>query len=232
MRFLRSLQSSIAILAMSSIVACATAQEPESAAKSEAAAQQLLLHATKVAVADRGVDNRWPAEDVNYVQLFTEALQTWGRYQIVPAADADVVLELSGATTIQSGYTTDSDNNSIPWTNVAPYLRIAIRPADAVNPLWTVTVPVYSGTWKNRDLLAMSADTAVSQLKLLDGVQLTKQEKSDLVWAKTRFHHAVGWMVGGFLVLAAAGGIGMAIAVKHGEDQQHNFCVQNKIPGC
>ncbi len=201
----------------------------------EAEAQNLLLTAHTIAIVDAGADEALPAKDANATRIFTADMKRWGRYKVVQdETKADVVLTLSST---NMPYNIPATEDTAAYTNLIPYLKLTIADAHTRVPLWTVTVRVLSGTRHGKDLYRMSVQNVVSQVKLLDDVQLTKQETSNLTYLQDVRKRA-GWLALGITLAIVGGGIAGGILLKNKFDSSVakqkqdglDWCTANHVP--
>lgn len=204
----------------------------------EAHVRQQLQSAHTLFIEDDGEDSEFPARDTNAYMRFVTSMQNWGRYRIVTdVKSADMVLQFRAAasTTVVNG-TTDDPTASIYHR---PYLKLVLATPDTLAPVWTVTVPVFSGKSHGKDLFDLSISNATSQVKLLAGDALTTQEKAGIDYIATQHRHHLVLALGLTAVFVGAA-IGTGIIMKNKFDAaaardkqaQLDFCQQNHIPNC
>ncbi|MDE1160989.1 MAG: hypothetical protein PW792_03465 [Acidobacteriaceae bacterium] len=241
MRFLYRLHSAVAAALITAffVGTTASAQQPAAPAQylPEASAQQLLMDAQTVALVDMGEQPGWPQYRANAVPLLEASLKNWGRYRVVrDPAQADVILQLTETT---QPFTIYGDDGSREYIGHHPYLKLTIVNPHSMEPLWTITVPALAGLDHKRDLFDMSVENVTSQLKLLNGMPLAKQQTADLNYLETKRKHAEHWlavggllMVGAFATAVIVGKLAFDKSVEDGKEQQKEFCIQNHIPNC
>ena len=198
----------------------------------EAAVQARLLAAHNIFIVNEGGDDQFPTSPAESQQRFAAAMQSWGRYRIVSSvADADLVLQLRSAVSTSVVDSTDNTGSTVYYN---PYFRLVIADPPTLKPLWTITVPVLTGTIKKRktDLFTLSVQNLTSQVKLLTGTPLTTQETADLRVPVIRRHHAEALVIG-LVGAAAALSLGLFFLAKHNAQQnQENFCKAHGIVPC
>jgi hypothetical protein len=198
----------------------------------EAAAQARLLAAHNIFIVNEGGDDHFPVSPAESQARFAATMQSWGRYRIVSSvADADLVLQLRSVVSTSVVDSTDNTGSTVYYN---PYFRLVIADPPTLTPLWTITVPVLTGTRRKdkTDLFTLSAQNLTSQVKLLTGTPLTAREVADLRVPVIRRHHAEALIIG---VTAAAVGLslGLFFLARHNAKQnQQNFCTTHGIVPC
>ena len=188
-----------------------TANSAAAYSSPEAEAQLRLAHAPTLFLVNGGTDDAFPMRASDGYPRFVTEMERWGRYQIVnKIADADLVIQFRAATTttVVDG-TTDSPQASV-YHN--PYFKVTIMDPATLQPIWPITITVQTGKAKKtkEDLFALSVENATSQLKLLAGETLTKQEELAMATtasASTGSSRTGLWIVLGTVALMTAAGI-------------------------
>lgn len=227
-----SLLFNLSMAAQTPVAAVSATRSPE------AEARLRLQSAHTLFIQDDGEDDAFPARDTNAYIRFVTSIDNWGRYRVVNnIKDADLVLQFRAAAT------TTVVNNSAddPGTSIyhRPYLKLVLAAPDTLQPLWTITVPVLSGKHHGQDLFDLTVANATSQLKLLDGLALTRQEQAGIDYVHIKHRHQVFLAVGG-AALIVGGAVSAGVIMKNNFDAtaarnkqaQLDFCKQNNIPNC
>lgn len=205
--------------------------QPNGAGDPEADAQRLLLHARTVFVTLDGSDSHFPRTPLDSEQTFIQSLVQWGRYQLAPDAQhADVVLRLRPSVHVSVVDSTDNTGSSIYYT---PYYRLTVTEPATLKPLWSITVPVQTGTRKkdHADRFVLSAQNLTSQLKLLVGETLTPTEVANINDVERPHNgHAALIVLGVTLGVTAGAAVAMKMAYDHNvQQQQEEACKQNSF---
>ena len=194
-----------------------------------ASARDRMLAAHTVFLSRTGVDPYFAIADTAAFNTVLNALQQWGRYQVVTnVAQADLVLQLHGvATAYTAGGTGPQDPASISYTSS---LQLTVADPQTLSPLWVVQVPVRTGYDRKlkTDRLAMSGESVVSQLKLLAGETLSPEEQATLQASQSSGHKLL-WLG----LLGAGALVGVTFLTLHFmRRNQAAFCQAHGLSPC
>lgn len=179
---------------------------------------------------DRGFS---PSKDAVFNSVL-DALNQWGRYRIVTGTgQADLVIQLYGVVTATDIPGAPDPTTGAPTssTNYTESLQVTVADPQTLAPLWVFHLPVqpalrHKSRTNNTTLLGQAT---VSQLKLLDGESLTRQEQAQL-------KQVTGSHLGLILGLTAAGAaltLGLFFISRHlAQQNQASFCQQHGISPC
>ena len=213
----------------------APAQTPAPVPQGTAPAQPLgarerMQFAHTLLLARTGNDPNFGLSDTEAYNTVLNALNQWGRYRIVTdAAGADLVLQLHGVTVADT--TPGGPHNPGGTVTYASILHLTVVDPHTLAPLWEVSVPVQAALRsRTRDRnIALVGENAVSQLKLLAGDRLSRQEQAQLKQASDSH-------VGRFLLLGAGGlalTLGLFFLARHSAQQNAaSFCQQHGLSPC
>ena len=163
-----------------------------------------------------------------------DALNKWGRYGIVSDVNhADLVLQLHGVAIATETAGAPDPTTSAPTSSVvySSSLQVTVADPHTLAPLWVFNLPTQPALrHKSRaNNMALLGQNTVSQLKLLAGDPLSRQEQAQLKQATSNH-------LGLILGLAAAGtalSLGLFFIARHAAQQnQASFCQQHGITPC
>lgn len=210
-------------------------QGPAATLPPEAHARQRLVSAHTLYLAKSTQDANFPASPDDAYNLVLASLKNWGRYQIVDSVgQADLVLQLRDA--VHSSVVDDStDNGSTVY--YSPAFQLTIADPSTLSPIWTVSssIPASIRHKSQQQIVALSAQNLISQLKLLAGDSLTAQDQSALKQAQPRVHSrgAIIGLVVGLLAVAVVLPLVLFLHSKHNaEANQAAFCAAHDISPC
>lgn len=199
-----------------------------------AGVRERLRFAHTVFLTDTGNDRYFTLSEDDTSNTVRDALNQWGRYQIVTDVNqADLVLQLHGVVTATDTAGAPDPNTGAPTSSVSYSASLQVTVADphTLAPLWVFHLPVQPALrHKSRAYnTALLGQATVSQLKLLAGESLTRQEQAQL-------KQATGNHLGLILGLGAAGAaltVGLFFIARHASQQnQASFCQQHGITPC
>lgn len=202
------------------------------ATPSEDVARARLLAAHTVFLARQTQDAHFPASPEDAYNNVLSSLQNWGRYKLVDnVAQADLVLQLRDA--VHESVTDGTPPDNTPSVYYTPGFQLTLAEPSSLAPIWVVNVPVSAAIKKKGtvDLLAVSSENLVSQLKLLVGDPLTAQDQAAQKNVRSYSSHtglAIGLVAG-----AAALSLGLFFLFRHNaQSNQAAFCAAHGISPC
>lgn len=181
-----------------------------------------------------GDDQYFPLpQDATYNSLLN-ALNRWGRYRIVTdVKDADLVLQTHGVVTVTDTPGAPDPTTGAPTstTSYESSLQLTLADPHTLAPLWVFHLPLqraFRHKSQERSIAALGENT-VSQLKLLAGDPLTRQEQASLKDANKN-HAGLGI---GILAGSVGLSLGLFFIARHSMKQNAaNFCQQHNLSPC
>jgi hypothetical protein len=200
----------------------------------EAIARQRLLAAHTLYVAKGTQDANFPASPDEAYNDVLSRLRAWGRFQLVDSvASADLVLQLHDAVATDANPGTPPDYTDASIT-YEPSFQLTLADPATLAPLWVISVPVAAGL-KHRgrtNLLSVSAENLVTQLKLLAGDPLTAQDVTAMKQVRTYRRLGTGVTLA-FIAVGVAVPLALLFVFKHHAQQdQAAFCQAHNISPC
>ena len=197
-------------------------------------APTLIASAHKIFLQNAGAAPNFPIDQAHAYESIYAALQSWGRYQLVPsAAEADLVFALHDVAPI----TNVVGNDAGTYTLHTPAFQLNILDAHTGVNIWTITSPVMlEGRGKTYERwVNVSITNLISRIKVLSGATLNARESDNLTTYPRSYHGAGGWWVfGGTVALAAGGGLLLHYlsdkTLADMKASQDKFCEENNIP--
>ncbi|MES2393656.1 MAG: hypothetical protein V4555_18605, partial [Acidobacteriota bacterium] len=151
----------------------ATPQTPVTTPRPPAPTRIAAAH--KIFLRNAGAAPNFPIDQARAYEAIYTALQSWGRYQLVPSADeADLVFALHDVSPITNVVGDDTST----YTLHTPAFQLNILDAQTKTQIWTITSPVMlEGRGKTYDRwVDTSITNLVSRIKVLSGETLNASE--------------------------------------------------------
>ena len=196
--------------------------------------RERLSSAHTVLLTETGNDPAYALSRDDTFNSVLDALNKWGRYAVTSDVNhADLVIQLHGAAIATETAGAPDPITSAPTSSVvySSSLQVTVADPHTLAPLWVFNLPVQTALrQKSRtNNIALLGQNTVSQLKLLTGDPLTRQEQAQLKQANNRH---LGLLLG----LAGAGfglTLGLFFLSRHAAQQsQASFCQQHGISPC
>jgi hypothetical protein len=239
-RIARLLAATVALVALPIQLTVAAAQSTTPAPNPPAStphppAPTQIAAAHKIFLTNAGAAPNFPIDQARAYESIYAALQSWGKFQLVPSADeADLVFSLHDVAPITNLV---GDANGGTYSLNTPAFQLSIIDPHTQAHLWTITSPVLlDGRGKTYDRwVAISITNLVSRLKVLSGASLNAAESDDLTtYPRSRGGVAALWIVGGTVALGAVGGLILHHEFENSladqKTSQDKFCEHNNIP--